>query len=1527
MRLKNRKKTCLAAVCVCLMGLLAAGFAKAEDNVVVAEDLDAFVEAAVAAAEEDEWDKKEPDNAWQNKRLLVISETEFDAMGASQVISGYGNLYILDYASEKATKKAYRALKKIPGLKVEADYSYSGAAKWVGAAAKEYAGNPSKEKKKEGKKSEEKDVVVAVIDTGYGAKQEKRGRVQEGVDLTASGGTADANGHGSAMADIILSHTGERVKIMPVKAADADGVTSTLKLYLGICYATEHKADLIQISMSAYKAPHSAALCEAIKEAGRKGIPVIVSAGNAGGDTSDFSPANIKEAITVSAVGADKKIAEYSNRGDDVDFCAYGTAEAQAGSGAHKKMEGTSVSAALVSAVAAGYMAERPTCTYQELFDDLKERAKDLGEDGWDALYGHGLLAPDSALQPEEPKKEEESGKEKTLLSCDWKAISDRELNAYIGAATSLERRVFLDRLKEAEQKLLLGRKTLFTERVLYSESAFDAKGNTTETFRMQGRLYDIMQSKAYTDRYEIQSRYHIFAYGSNTGTRSCIRLDTEANTNPATIYCWMKDRSTDDQNSGEYGILFVPGSSAYDFSESVHKIENCDRADSGNPLVWRLKIRNVKVRKPAARAVDFDASLWNKSTYQLAGTQISGLKAHYWYIYHYQVKPASDAARQRAYGDGAYHGGFWDLADASGKRCGSTEVTTSVDIGSRDLYTDGQRDGIVYRLPLTEHVSLASQKTVLDTEATCVQKGVCHVETSYTCDACERTWKETGGLQETPQLLHAYAPNTAENNGIANGIYWEACTRNCGGYDGAGAYWQRNVRYLQPVRIWEMDTEGNYPALPSGTDRENAYYAAGESVLQWERAETDELLAGRIEAFAALDHAAYHDVYIRRKRYTVVYDGNGAERGHTDPQNVYFGQSFDLRENGFTRRGHTTRGWSLTPSGAVLSETGVKNLSDAHQGVVTLYARWRPCVYQVTLDHQGADQSPGTQFVYEKYGIGYYQRPGGTQLFPERKIEIPKKNAADDGLPGGLRRQKFLGYYTQPDGKGHLMIQPDGEMLASINGSGAFAYFSMDGTVYAKWEDMHMIRFDPNLSKEEMDLFESLNPEKEKEPVVCPSPRWKEKGEDVTVSYADTILRHKTLAACYRLKGYSLTPEIDSDSELVLSRDRRAHTITKEQDVTLYAQWDTDFIIAYMGNGQDAGRNFLSMKGDMARMHVLARNCFTKTKKRPTVDVSSGRTLQESGDPYMETVPFGFYGWSMQMEKEKQMQEEIYRSEDLDDVERSGRELIFAAVKREEEGNGGILTFGGPADGFGPLTAEEAEEVRPNLPFLNLYAVWDEYPQIHAADQYLPLSDAQNGVLTEAYLLRLARATDAELKTDANSDGVMKHGTDAAGRTSFTIPDYQTEDFTGAEEDMRLTITYRAEDAAGHVTTKIVRITLTDTSGEAYDDGTVRFISEKHMDTLAKDSIWRSGNYAKALARALNNRKSEEEYTSVTPVQRAFGMQPVVKPGSGAWDHVQEIWKFDHVTVRQIQAYIEAGGEKEGSSGFLEKFGNCRVR
>ena len=142
----------------------------------------------------------------------------------------------------------------------------------------------------------------------------------------------------------------------------------------------------------------------------------------------------------------------------------------------------------------------------------------------------------------------------------------------------------------------------------------------------------------------------------------------------------------------------------------------------------------------------------------------------------------------------------------------------------------------------------------------------------------------------------------------------------------------------------------------------------------------------------------------------------------------------------------------------------------------------------------------------------------------------------------------------------------------------------------------------------------------------------------------------------------------------------------------------------------------------------------------------------------------------------------------------------------------------------------------------------------------------------------------------------------------------------------MSLTVTYRAKDAAGNISTRMVRVYLVDTSPKEYDTGRVRFISEKYVDTLAADSVWRTGAYAETLAYALGNQKKGEEYTKVTPMQQAFGIKPVKKPGSGTWDHVQEVWKFTHEQVLQIQEYIEEDGVGGDPSGFLKRFGHCKI-
>ncbi len=1507
----------------------------AEEEIQITEvsDFSTFLEAAAEEIADDPAVNEK--NPWQNKRLLVKSEEEFDVMGAESVITGYDSLFVLSYSSQEETKAAYEALKKIPGLTVEADQSYETTAAAAETGAAQNEGFQSQDSKSESTPSNSKMILAAVLDTGYDEKGGRGDRVTKGIDLTGGDRGFDENGHGTAMANIILDHTPDCVRVMPVKAADETGKTSALKLYLGICYAMEHGADIINISMSAYKASGSDVVQSAICRAREKGIFVVVSAGNAGEDVRNFSPANVEEAIVVSAVDAQNAKASYSNYGETLDYCAYGAVHAACLNGEVIKQEGTSVSAAIVSAVIATQKACKNDSSYEEMIETLNGMAKDLGDEGKDPLYGNGLLVSDSLELPQKP--EEDTGKKELpeILSCDWKHISIEELNCCIGNATNLERRVFLDRLSEEEKNQLLSMDTLFSEKVIYSEHSFDESGNETEIHREEGRLYDIVTKGSLADEYEIQAqKYHVFAYGSNVGTRSCIKLDTSANQNDAVIYCWMKDRSTDNQNSGEYGITFVKGNSAFDFGQCTHKIENCDSADSGNPVVWRLKIRNVKAEKPVNYALNYSSDLWNRSTFQITGEQVSGLKKHYWYVFNYQVKPASGAARQKAYADGFYHGGFWDLSSAAGKKCGKTELVTTVDIGSRDLYTDENKDGIVYRLPLTAHNISSSARSTENTTATCLRQGSQTVETTYSCSICDRTWTESAS-RVIPRLAHHYIAKTEDDNGIPKGKYWEECSRNCRGTDVNGAFWQRNIKFLHPIRYWEMNPDGSYEELPTGTDRGDIYYVPGETIPIWKKTPSEEFQKGALESSVALAQASYQDVYIPRKEYRVVYIRNGAVKGATRSQRVYCGQVFDLRENGFEREGYRFLGWGKSPGGGVTADKSVKNLSLIHNDQVFRYALWEPGIFKIRLDNQGANLESGTGTVFEHYARGYYADDALRSQFWANKIKIPEKERKDTTLPEGIRKQQFDGYYTKKAGEGFQVIKPDGFLNTNINHAGDYKYFTKNSTVYANWKDMSIVQFDPNLSEEDMKLIEKDETGSVYDvPVLCPKPRWKEEGEDIIVSYGKAVVKNKDFSDLYRFKGWSLTPEITSDEEIILSEEKRAHTFTADADIRLYAQWETNFVFAYIGNEQSKGTDYLEEMQHAYDDYAFPENRFEKTVQKPVVDIVSGQTENEKGEPYMETIPCSFQGYSMRKAAKGRQSQELYHAEN---GELRIVQILQEAREIAKEGNHQGLTFGAPASDYGtyPASAEEGGNktagneilVNEKTPFVSFYAVWDQYPQIQAADLYLPLSDAREGVLTEEYLLNMAKAIDEELKSDTNREGVMKAGRDKEKQTSFTIPDYQASEFTDAENEMSITITYRAEDAVGNVTTKTIRVHLADISGKKYETGQVRFISEEHIDTLAENSIWRTGKYAEKLAETLGNKKTGEEYTAVTPLQQAFGARPVLKPGSGVWDHVQEVWEFDHEEVEEIQSYMEQAEINADPQEFLNRFGYCRIQ
>ncbi len=1433
------------------------------------------------------------DGVWQNKRLLVKSETDFDTMGADRVIYGYDEMYILEYDTQEHTKAAFETLKNAPDLTVEPDYVYEKTAEGTGALEETPAvKQPGASVITPGK---EREVCVAVLDSGYDGSFGDA-RIVQGTDITASGTVQDQNGHGTAVANLILNYTPEYVKIMPVKIADEGGRSSALKLYLGICRAIEQGADIINISMSANQASNPETIGAAIRRARQAGIFTVVSAGNEGKDASCFSPSDIKEAIVVSAVGADKNRAEYSNYGAGIDYCSYGEMGVLGRDKKEVTMSGTSVSAALVSAVIAEYLSCNTDTSYESVISALDRDALDLGMSGKDDYYGRGFAAP-KGIKPAEAEKEVIELPE--LLTCDWRRISDRRLNELIGDSDERIVRRFLDLKSEEERQEILKRADILGNE--HVEIVCGADG--TERYRSVDTLYKYLYSERF-DAYDAQKKISgtYYMYIQNADRKAY--LYTNQDGTKCTLHVKFSGTKT---NPADNPTITVSGTNAGAVSLSGAKIDSVKTFtdDNGNAnTIGQVGVVGIAVKKRAHSRVT-----GQKKTHELKNNHGSDL----------------------------WSGGFTGFGSNACEAVESAGLKLMVGIGDLELNKENKVQS--YQINLTNYPASdwgSVDGWTVTQNPSCFQAGSKRQTHIKSCTNCHKTTDTKAVTQAIPQLSHSFAGAAylyGTNHNILNGERWLQCGYACkdaggSGYDRNGAWWRTGYEYLQQIWYRFMGTDGQYPA--DYTAFINGYYPANALVPGWsyeKSAESEFLPASGTGSYLVTDQANITYVNVARKAYRIVYNGNGADFGSVDPQSAYCGQVLDLRKNRFARQGAEFLGWSKTPDGEIIKSSGVKNLSLTDGAVVTLYAKWKLLPYKITLDNQGANKSGGTRAVYECFSKGYYKNKEMTQVFAKGRIQVPEKEREDPTLPEGVRKQQFLGYYTKKNGKGHMAADRDGFLQADINGAGDYRYFTEDAVVYADWADMCAVRFDANLTEEDEKILSEGESHKSNDGLaLCPFTRFAAAGEDITVSFGEAVIQNETFRDIYRFRGWSLTPKIKDESELILSKEILACTFTMEKDVTLYAQWDCSFVIACMGNGQTEGADYLQEVSSVTDEFTFCQNgegqeeCFfRKETQKPAMDIATGQMTNEAGQPYMERVPYRFLGFSLEKEKGSQENREIYWDKN---TRMQGGEMIINAKEK-------ILFGAAPSDfNAGTQTSVSQEGlIRDNTPVIPVYAVWDEYPQIFAADIYVPLSDAQNGVLSKTYLLDAAKAVDEELKSKTNPSGAFESEEDTKKKTLFTIADYQPSDFTGAEQEMSLTVTYRAKDGVDNMTEKMVRVYLVDTSGKDDDSGTVRFISEQHADTLDRDSVWRDGAYADTLARALGNKKTGEEYTSVTPVQKAFGIKPVLKPGSGVWDHVQQIWEFTHDEVLCIQDYVEISGPEGEPAEFLEKFGYCRVR
>lgn len=235
-------------------------------------------------------------------------------------------------------------------------------------------------------------------------------------------------GHGTHVAGTIAQSTGNttgtagvapHVCLMPVKVLDSTGAGTYADVADGIIWATQHGAHVINLGLGGTEP--SVTLESAVAYAWVNGAVVVAAAGNDRADTVSYPAAYNNYVVAVGATRYDETPAYYSNRGPNLDLTApggdlsvdqngdgYGDGILQQtcelhGSGAvswcYCFMEGTSMAAAHVSAVAALVIAKGAVATVGEVREAMQATAEDKGEPGRDPQYGWGVVDAHAALQ------------------------------------------------------------------------------------------------------------------------------------------------------------------------------------------------------------------------------------------------------------------------------------------------------------------------------------------------------------------------------------------------------------------------------------------------------------------------------------------------------------------------------------------------------------------------------------------------------------------------------------------------------------------------------------------------------------------------------------------------------------------------------------------------------------------------------------------------------------------------------------------------------------------------------------------------------------------------------------------------------------------------------------------------------------------------------------------------------------------------------------------------------------------------
>lgn len=256
-------------------------------------------------------------------------------------------------------------------------------------------------------------VRIAILDSGISTAAINPESLERGLNrIKPLSDTEDTIGHGTAVASIIVGSEAAGVEgicpqavLIPLVYCTADYLGRTENADAALVGEMIREAvdtfhcDIINISSAS--TTDDSSLREVVEYALKQGVIVITCAGNANLTAPDniYYPGAYDGVICVGSVNEEGQVSDFSQRGDDIDFVAPGEElPAAAMEGERTSVTGTSYAAAYVTGIVARILTEQPDLRERSenlsaiVLEQLKQRAEDICEPGWDEDSGWGAL-------------------------------------------------------------------------------------------------------------------------------------------------------------------------------------------------------------------------------------------------------------------------------------------------------------------------------------------------------------------------------------------------------------------------------------------------------------------------------------------------------------------------------------------------------------------------------------------------------------------------------------------------------------------------------------------------------------------------------------------------------------------------------------------------------------------------------------------------------------------------------------------------------------------------------------------------------------------------------------------------------------------------------------------------------------------------------------------------------------------------------------------------------------------------------